>query len=553
MVMRAVYVGAACAALFAAACGGSSAPSACGDPLLIDDMEDGDRFICASGGRQGEWYVIDDGTSSHISVQGEFTPEQIPGGQGASRRAAHFTGFDFTDWGAAMGFSLDDGAATQPYDASTAGGIRFWMKSNVPVAVMFPIPATVPQARAAGACADDAADVWNCDNHFQFYVQPPPSSEWIQYDVPYAALAQQFIISAEGARMGSATWDPSQLMNIQFGVGPYLTFDVWIDDVRFYSCSANACVPTCTDPARPLACPATGASPASCQPAGTICAQALSSNITGVWGFAADDVWASGFGTFLHWNGTTWSVVPSATTDHLSVRWGSAPGDIWAVGFGGGLAHWDGSTWSRVASGTDRDIFGAWGSERDDVWATGAAGTILHWDGTAWSPVPSGTSLRLWRVWGSGRDDVWAVGISDTTASVGVIVHWNGSTWSPSSSDTPGLMGVWGSGRDDVWAVGPEGNIRHFDGAAWTAVPSGTTTQLLTVGGSGPDDVWAVGLAGTILHWNGVAWSPVPNGKSTSLMGVWARTPSDAWIVGEAGTILHWDGSAWTAVPVEVQ
>ena len=442
---------AAIAAVFVCACSGDQANPGCDDPLLIDDMEDNDRFICATSGRTGTWFTADDGTSTNISPRGEFTQSEIPGGRGGSRHAAHMTGFGFTGWGAAMGFLLNGaGNQAQSYDASAAGGVRFWMKSNVPVSVTLQTPETL-RAEFGGRCVDEGT-TWNCDNHFWFSIQPPTSSEWVQYDVPYAALTQQFLIGAEGARMGSASWNPSELVNIQFSVDPWQTFDVWIDDVRFYSCSADECVPTCTNAALPLACPATGASPASCRPAGTNCAKALTATLSGVWGFAADDVWAGGEGTFLHWNGSAWSAVPSGTTDRLSIRWGSAPDDIWAVGVHGALAHWNGSTWSPVASGTDRDLFGVWGSGRDDVWATGAAGTILHWDGSSWSPVSSGTAYRLWRAWGSGRDDVWAVGMSETTGPFGVIVHWNGSTWSPiferhAASD--GRVGKWTQRRLD--------------------------------------------------------------------------------------------------------
>ena len=549
--MRRLLATALTAAL-CAACGSSKSTGGCADPLMIDDMEDGDRFICNAGGRHGEWFVRDDGTSTSISPRGEFTQSLIPGGRGTSRYAAHMTGFGFTDSGAAMGFALvGDAATAQLYDASATGGIKFSMKSNVAVGVAFLIPDTIPAQRASGACVDDAM-IWNCDNPFMFVI--PPSREWTEYEIPYAALAQQSIFGPQGSRKGSASWNPSQLVNIEFGVYPGQTFDVWVDDVRFYSCAANECVPTCTDAALPVPCPATGTAPATCLPAGTICGQPLTVSLTGVWGFSPDDVWAGGNRVFLHWNGSAWSLVPSGIAGTLSIRWGSAPDDLWAVGPGGGIAHWNGSTWSSITSGTDSDIFGVWGSGRDDVWATGGAGTILHWDGASWSPVPSGTTARLWRAWGSGRDDVWAVGITETNA-LGVILHWNGSTWSPVTDDVPPVMGVWGSGSDDVWAVGFDGRIVHWNGTAWSAVPSGTSKQLLTVGGSGPDDVWAGGVEGTLLHWDGVAWTTwtVPSSSALNLIGVWARTASDAWIVGAGGTILHWDGTAWSLVPVEVQ
>ncbi len=434
----------ALATALCAACGGSTPTGGCADPSLIDDMEDNDRFICASAGRTGAWFVIDDGTSTNISPRGEFTQSEIPGGRGASRHAAHMTGFGFLNWGAAMGFSLNgEGDAAQTYDASATGGVRFWMKSNVPIGVAFPIPETLANGTAA-ACVDDARE-WNCDNHFQFVITAP-TSEWIEYDVPYSAAAQAHRLDANGDDIfGSAAWHPTRLVAVEFRLDPLQTFDVWVDDVRFYSCAAEACLPTCKDPGLPVACPATSSVPAGCWAAGTVCARAIAADLPGVWGTGPNDVWIVGSaGTILRWNGSTWSTVASATSEWLSVPSGNGPDDVWIVGTGGTILRWDGSRLSAVASGTTQALFGVWTSGPSDAWAVGASGTILHWDGSVWSAVPSGTSYRLWRVWGSGPDDVWAVGNSDVTGS-GIIVHWNGSTWSP-AVDAPAaaLIGVWG-------------------------------------------------------------------------------------------------------------
>jgi hypothetical protein len=67
------------------------------------------------------------------------------------------------------------------------------------------------------------------------------------------------------------------------------------------------------------------------------------------------------------------------------------------------------------------------------------------------------------------------------------------------------LNGVWGSGAGDVWTVGRFGTILHWDGSAWTSIPSGTPATLYGVWGSGAGDVWAVGYGGIILHWDGSA------------------------------------------------
>jgi len=152
----------------------------------------------------------------------------------------------------------------------------------------------------------------------------------------------------------------------------------------------------------------------------------------------------------------------------------------------------------------------------------------------------------------------------------------------------------------DVWAVGNSygptpgvtGNDQfslamHWDGAAWSIVPSPspspalglTWVDLHAVAAAGPDDIWAVGqkedvgLGGFVgphvmaLHWNGTDWTetelPAPGPASSPwqgasgdmLLDVEVIGPNDVWMVGRwfrflpsdaviwPGVAMHWDGS----------
>jgi hypothetical protein len=559
----------------AAGCGGGKSAGAigCTDPLMIDDMEDGDGFICNSGGRHGPWYTVGDGTSSNLAPPsgGTFTQTLIPGGRGTSRYAARLTGFGFTDWGAAMGLSLNAtgqgaGQGAEPYDASGTQGVQFWMMSNVPVYINFPLADTLPATEAAGGTCVDARTEWNCDNDFTFTVTAPQPGVWAEYQVPYAAARQgSYRFDAAGNPIrGTRTFDPAQLVNIQFNVDPDQTFDVWIDDLSFYTCETSDCLPTCTDPAAPVSCPAAAGVPAHCWPTGTDCSTVLYFAVQSISGTGPSDAWAVGYqgaqasGAIAHWNGTAWSFVPSGTPYALDGVWSSTAEDAWAVGSNATILHWDGSSWSPIASGTTHPLGAVWGSGSSDVWAVGASGTILHWNGSAWSSVTSGTSYALVNVWGTGSNDVWAIGfagyIGDATGG-GIILHWDGAAWSAVSTGAPvPLVGLWGSAPADVWVVGEGGTILHWNGAAWSSVPSGTTHFLRKLWGSGPDDVWAVGgdgpSTGTVLHWNGTAWSTVVGDNPQPLDAVWGSGSGDVWAGGAWANTVHWDGTTWSAVPV---
>ena len=70
----------------------------------------------------------------------------------------------------------------------------------------------------------------------------------------------------------------------------------------------------------------------------------------------------------------------------------------------------------------------------------------------------------------------------------------------PVAPDSPNLLTrVWGRGPNDVYAAGFDGIVLHYDGRAWSPVPSGTT-EGVGVFGVGQSDVFVVGGGGIILH-----------------------------------------------------
>jgi hypothetical protein len=225
------------------------------DPL-IDDMEDGDGFICEAEGRHGHWYTYSDGTSTDLTPAVDFEPSRIPGGRGTSLYAAHLTGSGFTDWGVGMGFNLNlQDLARGSIDASTISGIRFWIKTATPVRVTFPTYLTAPP-EIGGDCVDP-----NCNDDFGFDITAP-IADWTEIEVPFSALQQQG---------GNAIWDPRNLIAIEFRIPPGAPFDVWVDDIYFRRCGGGTCLPTCTDPAWPDACSVSNGIPARCSPAGSTC------------------------------------------------------------------------------------------------------------------------------------------------------------------------------------------------------------------------------------------------------------------------------------------
>lgn len=269
--------------------------------------------------------------------------------------------------------------------------------------------------------------------------------------------------------------------------------------------------------------------------------------LNGVAAVAANDVWAVGYDDVgvtssatlvLHWDGIAWNVVPSPNPPSpglspvLNGVAAIAANDIWAVGhfFDGSSSdqtltmHWDGASWSIVPS-ANPGLFNNYlksvaAVSSSDVWAVGyLQGTggafrtlALHWNGSSWTPVatpdpgPSENYLNAVTVVSAG--DLWAVGryVDASNVEQTLVLHGDGVSWGVVPSPSPGssrnnLNGVAAVSANDVWAVGSYGSFssqvlyEHWDGATWSVVPPANTLDGLAaaIAPLSASDIWAVG------------------------------------------------------------
>jgi hypothetical protein len=300
----------------------------------------------------------------------------------------------------------------------------------------------------------------------------------------------------------------------------------------------------------------------------------------------------------------------------------AAPGakDAWAVGLidtadhnGYGLTytlaeHWDGSSWSIVptqtaaSAQTEATQFDAVAAvSGSDIWAVGQSHSLTgtdwiplteHFDGASWTVVPTpavpGTAARFGGVAAAGAHDVWAVG--STTINIEpftrtLIEHWDGHAWTVVPSPNPGprddaLDGVLALATNDVWAVGAQTDhnlqnstlIEHWDGTAWSVVPSpnipNTADYVGSLAANGPDDIWAAGSyyggqikqTGLFEHWDGSQWSIVngPSGITDEYQvdALAAVSPDRVFASGwrqdmHFSLAAKWNGGTWKLLPSE--
>lgn len=268
-------------------------------------------------------------------------------------------------------------------------------------------------------------------------------------------------------------------------------------------------------------------------------------------------------------------------------------GTLWGIGSSdidpgtAVLRHFNGHTWDEQALPSEADgfAFGAAGSTPDgDAWFAGTRSYSVYEIEVVFMRVRGGGVDRIDTflhpstinlpgapvdISAANADDVWAL-----TAS-GDVIHFNGSDWTP--VDVPGAFsegnpvfyakGIYVADPDDVWITGYDRPSRgtylsytqHWDGSAWTTVPTPFDGQDLTffldIDGSGPDDIWVAGhwnySEDILLHWDGDAWTQAQGPASGAAMAkVMSMQPGNAWSVpysvSQGDVFYYGNGVSWS-------
>jgi len=272
--------------------------------------------------------------------------------------------------------------------------------------------------------------------------------------------------------------------------------------------------------------------------------------LNGVAAVAANDIWTVGqaaigstYNTLVeHWNGVAWSIVPSpnvaGNSNVLEAISVVSANDIWAVGFSTDsnfinktlTLHWDGNTWSIVPSpslGSDI-LFAVDALASNNVWAVGRTKPggygedrtlTMHWDGSAWNIVPSPNDSSndndLFGVAAIASDDVWAVGNAGSLKTLAI--HWDGASWGvvPTPVFDPNatnqvLVGIVALSSNNISTAGQyivplQGSAQHTLTENWTG-----------------------------LNWNFVS-SPNAQNSNNRLHGITATPNGTLWAVGTTG------------------
>ena len=259
----------------------------------------------------------------------------------------------------------------------------------------------------------------------------------------------------------------------------------------------------------------------------------------------------------LTWTAEQLPAIPSCSSPFWTGIWAASATEVFAVGACGTIRHFDGSSWDLQTSGTTQRLWQVWGRSLNDVFAVGDSGTVLHYDGASWKAVAGAPSGNARAIWGTSAELFLAAFPLGSVYSN--IWHHDGMTWTV-IHERPGcrLAAIWGSSASDVFVVG-SGEPLHYDGRTWYDTGCRITEERTAISGNGPAEVYVTGWFDCQSSRGGPCSDVdyvdqfVAGGWTRRLVrpglgsftGVWAGPGGDVLLVGANGLILHGDGSHW--------
>ncbi len=258
--------------------GGGS--QAVGDPegsLVIEDFDDMDPSVSGNG-LSGRWESHNDGSGMEAEddpmsmmspLRGFRYPESEWGndafdvGRDGMGYSLHMTGSGFTSWGSGQAIYLaqgSDGLACL-FDGSAYAGITFWARGNVELMLpddpfsqprepefgMLRIKAVdldvvanggeelEPDATAGGRCDQESYRCWDSPVSRVALNENPEC--WQKYVIPFSEMvADEWSKWAGNANSNDVTTvDADELFQIAFEVSEWQSYEVWLDDIQFYT------------------------------------------------------------------------------------------------------------------------------------------------------------------------------------------------------------------------------------------------------------------------------------------------------------------------------
>jgi hypothetical protein len=201
--------------------------------LLISDFETGKADVAAVGGRDGSWFLFNDGTGMQLPMKIANTPLPAEaGGACQSAFAFHTSGQNFTVWGFGLGTDLAAkiGLERGTYDLSAYKGLAIRAKADKAASLRLSISdaGTAPEGKQ---CTDttDKTNPARCGDYFgkEFSL----TADWQDLQMSWTEMSQRGWGLPIASGFGAAHAYTFRLQVKGTAAAP-ANFELWIDDVR---------------------------------------------------------------------------------------------------------------------------------------------------------------------------------------------------------------------------------------------------------------------------------------------------------------------------------
>lgn len=183
--------------------------------------------------------------------------------------------------------------------------------------------------------------------------------------------------------------------------------------------------------------------------------------------------------------------------------WGTAADNLWAVGgsmaaplVGGVIWHYDGVSWTAydvtgIRAGGVPTLFKVWGRSADEIYAVGNRGIIIRFDGESWTEVETPSIRPLFTVHGNNTQVVASGGFVD-----GVMMELDGEAFvQRNAAELSQMNGVYITADGAGVAAGITGAIARRGESEWEATEDGISSlrDFHAVWVDPEGGTWAVG------------------------------------------------------------
>jgi len=208
--------------------------------------------------------------------------------------------------------------------------------------------------------------------------------------------------------------------------------------------------------------------------------------LDGIFAFSATDIWLVGSSLPIHGDGKNWTIYDvlklTQSTVSLLKAWGPNLNSMYFVGLQGSFVHYDGTSWTKIESGTTIDLTDVWGSSDGSiVWMSGYsakrdASILLQYNGTQVQTLWTSSDGASVAPYGNLIGSVWSQTNRFVICSNGV---FKGSEQLTSSFHTMTYR-IRGNTDNDVIATGDD-FIWHYNGASGKKLLEASSQPLYSV------------------------------------------------------------------------